>query len=781
MRKIFTLVFVIPCLIGFFKLQAQNNCIEIESILVDACAPNNNTEGFNEMMRIRTGDLEINIANLNITFPSLSINPGLAFVGFIQNSATETKTAQLNATVQACGLLLEPPGGIIPPNKRVLIVTGPTVDVNLNPFSSLSDTMYILYNNHQGAGGGHFLNYATGNPQEQTTVITYTGAGGCTESVTYIRNQLVTSAGNPGAQDGATVDFTDAGVPTYYNNNCSAPVNPISAAWTVPATLCATADPIDLTPLITGEPGGVFTGSGVSGNVFNPAGLVGFIPVTYTVQPPIVCATSQPISVTQNIVVVAQPDASWESPGALCADESQIDLNQYLTTGVPGGVWAGPGITGSNLDVSAVNGVISVSYSIGQLCPNTNTQDITITFAPAPVVEGTTVYCNIPFSTPLTTTGQPGFTVTWYADEALTQVLTTGNTYTPPASVSATYYVQQVEGTCESEITEVTISYTFTDTPEGLEEVRYCDNQNAPALNVTSDGPVFWYSNAELTNQVATGLVFNPPAGTNTYYVVNTENNCSSEPLIINLIEETFVSANIIPQGDTSLCSQSGLWLNSGQAGLNIWNGDISSDSIFVNTAGEYILTRQGACNTASDTVIITGAPISVDFSVDPDSGYRPLNVFVDNFSVGTDECRWYLNDSLIAINLLTSLPLTEAGEYVLRLECTNEEGCVDTSEQIIKVKSDQLELILPNVFSPNGDGKNDLFSWIENAIKNMEGIIFDRWGKKVYEWEGLTNKWDGKVNGNEAPEGVYFYVIKGTDILDNGFERKGTVTLLRN
>jgi gliding motility-associated-like protein len=762
-------------------LHAQNNCIEIESILVDACAPDNNTEGFNEMMRFRTGDLEINIANLNITFPSLSVNPALAFVGFIQNAATANKTQQLNATIQACGFLIEPIGGIIPPNKRVLLVTAPNVDVNLNPFSSLSDTLYIIYNNHQGAAGGHFLNYNTGAPVDQITTITYNGVGGCSETVTYFRSQLVNAAGGPSAQDGATVNFTDEGVATYINNGCTAPVNPISAAWTVPANLCATDDPIDLVSLITGEPGGVFSGDGVSGNTFNPAGLGGFIPVTYTVQPPIVCATSQPITVTQNIVVVAQPDASWESPGALCADESVIDLNQYLTTGVPGGQWLGDGISGSNLDVSAVNGTISVTYTIGQLCPNSNTQDITISFAPTPIVSGTTDFCNTPLASPLTADGQPGFTVSWYTDEALTELVNTGSTFTPPANVTATYYVQQVEGTCESEVTTVPVSYIFAETPVGPEQVSYCNDQNVPELNVSSEGPVFWFSDENLTNQIGAGLNFTPPSGTNTYYAITQVEDCQSEPITINLTEETVISASINVMGDTSLCSQSGIWLVSDQTGQNVWNGDLTSDSIFVNTAGVYLLTRAGACNTAIDEVIITGAPISVDFTAEPDSGYMPLNVFIDDFSIGTDECRWYLNDSLIAINLLTNLPLAEAGEYVLRLECTNEEGCIDTASQIIQVKSDQLELNLPNVFSPNGDGKNDLFSWVENAVKNMQGIIFDRWGKKIYEWEGLNNKWDGKFNGNEAPEGVYFYVIVGTDILDKSFERKGTVTLLRN
>jgi gliding motility-associated-like protein len=88
--------------------------------------------------------------------------------------------------------------------------------------------------------------------------------------------------------------------------------------------------------------------------------------------------------------------------------------------------------------------------------------------------------------------------------------------------------------------------------------------------------------------------------------------------------------------------------------------------------------------------------------------------------------------------------------------------------------------LEIPNVFTPNGDNVNDLFSFNAQGIKQMAGRIFNRWGKIVYEWEGLQAYWDGKINEKEAPAGTYFYVVDTTDIFDESKQTKGTVTLVR-
>ena len=85
------------------------------------------------------------------------------------------------------------------------------------------------------------------------------------------------------------------------------------------------------------------------------------------------------------------------------------------------------------------------------------------------------------------------------------------------------------------------------------------------------------------------------------------------------------------------------------------------------------------------------------------------------------------------------------------------------------------------NVFTPNGDEFNDKFYFGEHAMKYVEVQIFNRWGQKVYAWEGENKGWNGlDNNGENAPEGVYFYVLIGDGIDGHYYKEKGTITLLR-
>lgn len=70
-------------------------------------------------------------------------------------------------------------------------------------------------------------------------------------------------------------------------------------------------------------------------------------------------------------------------------------------------------------------------------------------------------------------------------------------------------------------------------------------------------------------------------------------------------------------------------------------------------------------------------------------------------------------------------------------------------------------ELFIPNVFSPNGDGVNDLFT-IEGLQQGDEVSIYNRWGTKVYEFVNLNDGWDGRITaGEKCSEGIYYYYIK--------------------
>jgi gliding motility-associated-like protein len=123
-----------------------------------------------------------------------------------------------------------------------------------------------------------------------------------------------------------------------------------------------------------------------------------------------------------------------------------------------------------------------------------------------------------------------------------------------------------------------------------------------------------------------------------------------------------------------------------------------------------------------------------------------------------------------------------ENGKFPVMLVVTNEYGCVDTVFKVIVINED-FNVYIPNTFTPNNDGVNDVFN-VKGVGLKQEGYymeIFDRWGTLVYSTKDLNKGWDGTVKGIKAQDGVYIYKVKVVG--DNGIgkkEFKGHVTLLK-
>jgi len=90
--------------------------------------------------------------------------------------------------------------------------------------------------------------------------------------------------------------------------------------------------------------------------------------------------------------------------------------------------------------------------------------------------------------------------------------------------------------------------------------------------------------------------------------------------------------------------------------------------------------------------------------------------------------------------------------------------------------------LEFPNAFSPNGDGKNDIYKAKEGyrSIVEFHGYIFNRWGQKLYEWTDPAGGWDGTFKGSDVKQGVYFALIKAKGADGHEYNIKKDVNLLR-
>lgn len=195
-------------------------------------------------------------------------------------------------------------------------------------------------------------------------------------------------------------------------------------------------------------------------------------------------------------------------------------------------------------------------------------------------------------------------------------------------------------------------------------------------------------------------------------------------------------------------------------------------------TAGLYAVSRDGCL---SDSVWLPVKIVDVALEAGRDTLIakgQPLQL--NAVATGDDLAySWYpptgLNDVLIPDPVAV---VFQDMRYVLIV--TSPEGCVQMDTLLVKAYTGP-EFYVPGAFSPNHDGKNDLFRAIAAGVPQLDFLcVWDRWGKEIFRTSSLTGAWDGTFKGEDSPVGTYVYQIQGTDYMGRKFSRKGTVTLVR-
>jgi gliding motility-associated-like protein len=212
-----------------------------------------------------------------------------------------------------------------------------------------------------------------------------------------------------------------------------------------------------------------------------------------------------------------------------------------------------------------------------------------------------------------------------------------------------------------------------------------------------------------------------------------------------------------------------------------------TNDSVFAPALFNVTLTvtsDSGCAITITKTNFITVYPNPIaKFTVDPEevSIVNPI-ISITNASIGANFWNWNFGDSDTTSGAHPS-PHTYAdtGTYIITLVTSTLYGCVDTARQPIIIDPESL-FYIPNAFSPNGDGVNDMFSGKGIFVKKYEMFIFDRWGNLIFYTDSIEKGWDGRANGGELPaqQDVYVYVVKYTDLNRREHTFRGIVSLVR-
>ncbi len=230
---------------------------------------------------------------------------------------------------------------------------------------------------------------------------------------------------------------------------------------------------------------------------------------------------------------------------------------------------------------------------------------------------------------------------------------------------------------------------------------------------------------------------------------------------------------------DVTLCQSQSLVLHAGlgTAYQYIWSNGATSESITVHQPGTYWV-KAFICDTISDTIMVNYVtPLTLDYKISPliTNPYSPVRF--ENFTHGYTHLVWQTGDDHIYTTDFFLHQYINGGIYFPTLTITDQYGCVYSSQ--LKVIVNEVTFYIPNSFSPNGDGINDVFVPKYTGIENFIIYIYNRWGEQIFT---TTNKgWDGKLRYTvEASQGVYAYKILIKDIFGKDSIRSGNFTLFR-
>lgn len=215
-----------------------------------------------------------------------------------------------------------------------------------------------------------------------------------------------------------------------------------------------------------------------------------------------------------------------------------------------------------------------------------------------------------------------------------------------------------------------------------------------------------------------------------------------------------------------------------------IWdNGETTPQAIYESTS----LQANLILNTAPDceelfTIPIPPIPNLAEIPFIQDTSIQENNFLPIRVDLNTEE--WQMNwspSSMVSCDtcMHVSISAIESTEVIMYLEHIS--GCSYESSFFLRVTPAPEHLYTPNVFSPNGDNRNDEWTLFHSPnLRITECTIFNRWGNLVYHSKAGQPKWNGKCKGEDCMQGVYFYIINYSNSKDVSKIKSGDLTLVR-
>lgn len=439
-------------------------------------------------------------------------------------------------------------------------------------------------------------------------------------------------------------------------------------------------------------------------------------------------------------------------------------------------------------------GTVSVTLSVDSNgCSNTSVQAVTATINPAPVKPTITVLNGNP------TSFCSGDSVTLVSSTGLSYLWTPGGAQTQNivVKISGSYSVVTLSDSGCASLPSDAVVIDTRPVPVApiitANKTEFCAGQFA-TLTVTNpvDGNTYIWSPA------GSGITLDA-FGPGLHSVrVDSANGCSNFSNIIDLtvnpLPEPIITAE---NGKLKVCNGDSIRLSSNFTTGNVWSTNATTQSIVIRSGNQNITLTvtddKGCTNTAGPVETQVFDLPSVNLQFDSALVIRQDMNLVAIPSTQVNHYSWFAGNTFIdstTVGIFNIKPQITAHYYVV---IRDGNGCKATDSVLIRVAQ---EVYVPNMFSPNGDGRNDRFKVYGFGVKEIEVRVWDRLGNIVFETTNVDEivetsgtddsvpGWDGKFKGKEVSEESYIWSVKGKfttgeDIRVTGGRNSGTVIIM--
>ncbi|WP_336514704.1 PKD domain-containing protein [Pollutibacter soli] len=311
-------------------------------------------------------------------------------------------------------------------------------------------------------------------------------------------------------------------------------------------------------------------------------------------------------------------------------------------------------------------------------------------------------------------------------------------------------------------------------------------------LTLTATGALTYSWVAPVSNQIFTGEQIRIIPENDGYYVVTGKNHagCTAKDSVkVSIVHPMTVQLD----GEAEVCEMKTIQLNAAGAHSYQWINEVStlsstnSASPFATPARSTVYTVVGTdqykCFTDTAHITVNVAPLPTV------NAGRDTIVLVGNsiplqpiYGNNVQTYQWAPAQYLNCSNCVN--PIASPDEPITyTISVTSDKGCVASDNVFIDILCGESKIHIPNMFTPNNDGTNDVFAIRGQGIKEIRYLrIYNRFGQIIFEQKSFTindpkGSWDGMFKGKRVDPGTYIYMAE-MSCNDKSFVRKGTVTL---